>query len=193
MLISFPFFMKSIHLIVISLLFCMLFLALQDFSVYSDMLCVALIVLAGVPHGAVDNHLLIRPLSRLPALAFHSLYSGLVVLYLALWFIFPAFSFVFFLVLTAYHFGEAYVRYSSLTPVFKTLLNFTTGLALLSGMIMFNFEEFNGFLISQTLMELSSGIEFTSLLYLFITANTIALSLIFRDYFLDSKKAGKLL
>ena len=185
--------MKSAHLIIISLLFCLLFLALQDFSVYLDMLCIVLIVLAGVPHGAVDNHLLINPLNRLPALAFHSLYSGLIILYLALWLIFPTFSFAFFLLLTAYHFGEAYVRYSSLTPVFKTLLNFSTGLALLSGLIMFNFEEFNGFLISQTLIELNSGLDFTSILYLFITANAIALSLIFRDYFLSNKKIVNLI
>ena len=181
--------MKSAHLIIISLLFCLLFLALQDFSVYLDMLCIGLIVLAGVPHGAVDNHLLINPLNRLPAVAFHSLYSGLVILYMALWFLFPTVSFVFFLLLTAYHFGEAYVRYSSLTTVFKTLLNFTTGLALLSGMIMFNFKEFNGFLVSQILMELSSGLEFTFVLYLFITANIIALFLISREYFISNKKA----
>ena len=57
---------------------------------------------------------------------------------------------------------------------------------------MFNFKEFNSFLIHQTLMELSSGLKLTYILYLFIIANTIALFLILRDYFLSNKKAVNL-
>ena len=181
--------MKSSHLIFISLIFCLLYLALQDLSAYLDIVCVVLILIAGIPHGAVDNHLLIKPLSRLPAVAFHIIYSGLVILYLVLWFIFPTFSFMFFLLLTAYHFGEAYVRYFSLNTIYKVLLNFATGVAILSGMVMFNFEEFNSFLITQTLMEFSSGIEFTFILYLFIISNTIVLFLISREHYLSNKKA----
>ena len=181
--------MKSTHLIIVSLIFCLLYLALQDLSVYLDILCFGLIVIAGVPHGAVDNHLLIKPLSRLPVVAFHIIYSGLVILYLVLWFIFPTFSFMFFLLLTAYHFGEAYVRYFSLNTIYKVLLNFATGVAILSGMVMFNFEEFNNFLITQTLMEFSSGIELDLILYSFIISNTLVLLFISWEYFLSNKKA----
>jgi len=174
--------MKSIHLVLISLIFCLLYLAFKDVSEYLDAICIALIIIVGLPHGAVDNHLLIKPLSSLPSFIFHSIYSGLLILYLIFWFLFPIFSFIFFLILTSYHFGEAYVRDFKLNTLPKTLLNFSTGFAFISALILLNLNEFNGFLLSQTVMEFNKGIEFNFMLFVFIGSNTLTVFLVLMQY-----------
>lgn len=80
-------------------------------------LAVALIVLIGIPHGATD-HLIFRYSTR-PFLGtrrmnrFYGSYLLLIGLYALLWWLSPAISFVLFLVMSAYHFGQSNWNYAS--------------------------------------------------------------------------------
>lgn len=71
------------------------------------LLAAAGIIVTGIPHGAMDHH----TASFLNGAGFKLLryllqYLFFALLYLAVWFLYPGFAFILFLVLTAWHFGE---------------------------------------------------------------------------------------
>ena len=68
--------------------------------------CIALVSLFGIPHGSIDHVLYVSKMKS-SKLFFYSFYFGLIFLYVLLWLYFPVISFIFFLLLSAYHFGES--------------------------------------------------------------------------------------
>lgn len=70
-----------------------------------------LILVFGIPHGASDpiifNFVSNRDINKQPPLKFLLIYVALISGYLALWIFFPLPSLIIFLVVSAYHFGEA--------------------------------------------------------------------------------------
>ena len=75
-------------------------------------------------------------------LQFYALYLGLIVLFVAAWFYFPILSFVFFLVLSAFHFGESQFVDAKLSLwKFNPLLFLFWGLALLATLVYYNMGE----------------------------------------------------
>jgi len=93
-----------------------------------------LILIFGIPHGASDplifNFISNRDINKQPPKKFLFIYGTLIGAYLILWLLMPLPSFIFFLVLSAYHFGEAQFVGSGKIR-FKKSLAFIWGSALL--------------------------------------------------------------
>ena len=75
---------------------------LENQLIYSSLF----ILLIGIPHGAIDHILLFRK-REMSQLTFYSIYLGLIVGFIILWHITPIFSLLFFLLISAFHFGES--------------------------------------------------------------------------------------
>ena len=106
------------------------------------------LLLVGIPHGAIDHILFLESRKTSPIL-FYASYFGLMGAYIALWFIFPFASFVFFLLMSAYHFGQSqFSEIVSIPKFIKQALYTTWGVSILSGLLFYNLDEltalFNG-------------------------------------------------
>lgn len=99
------------------------------------------ILIFGIPHGAIDHILFFRK-RTMSQLKFYSLYLGLIVLFVVAWLYFPILSFVFFLILSAFHFGESQFIDAELSlSKFNPLLFLFWGLALLATLMYYNIGE----------------------------------------------------
>jgi len=83
-----------------------------DASQTADFVIAGILILVfGIPHGASDpiiyNYVKNRDINQQPPPKFILIYVSSILGYLTLWIIFPLPSFIFFLVISAYHFGEA--------------------------------------------------------------------------------------
>lgn len=128
--------------------FCGCFLAMPIFTSMQavDMsiqllLCLVGIALVGIPHGAIDHIIYMEERQPKPVL-FYSFYFGLMGLYTLGWVHFPVLSFVLFLLLSAYHFGESQFSDVDLSSkILKWALNFAWGCSIMSGLILYNLDE----------------------------------------------------
>lgn len=106
-----------------------------------QMIAVSIALLLGIPHGAID-HVLFSANSRISLQRFVIIYLAAIGLTVFLWLVIPAATFVGFLLLSAYHFGQSQfsgeVRKSH--PL-NSLLYLNWGVAVLAGLIYFNVEE----------------------------------------------------
>lgn len=113
----------------------------------------ALILLLGVPHGAIDNSIYLQK-SKQSVLRFFVVYIGVIFINVALWLIFPVFSIVFFLALSAYHFGQSqFSEMLALRREVKVLLYLTWGASVLSAFFYFNVRELQEMIASFTDLE----------------------------------------
>ena len=110
--------------------------------------CVSLIILFGIPHGAIDNVLSLSE-SNLTKKKFYFLYILSMIIYAILWIIMPIFSFVFFLFLSSYHFGESQLSHYNIKNIFSKVIYLLWGIALMSTLFFYNSNElmtlFNNF------------------------------------------------
>lgn len=100
-----------------------------------------LIGLLGIPHGAID-HVLYMEQERVGPLEFYGFYLGLMGLYIVAWIYFPLWSLAFFLLNSAFHFGQS--QFSDVEGIKKWLsipLHLLWGVSILSGMVWYNREE----------------------------------------------------
>ena len=143
-----------------------------------------LILLFGIPHGAIDHILFFRK-RTMSQLQFYSIYLGLIVCFVVLWLWQPLLSFVLFLLLSAYHFGESQlVDIRLLRGRFKPLIYFNWGLALLATLVYYN---------SSELIEITAFFQDTEgfasvynkgvLIYFFLFANAVNLGTLIYLYF----------
>ena len=102
--------------------------------------CISLIILFGIPHGAIDNVLSLSE-SNLSKKKFYFLYLLSMVLYAILWFIAPIFSFIFFLFLSSYHFGESQLSNYNVKNIFSKTIYLIWGIALMSTLFYYNSNE----------------------------------------------------
>lgn len=90
-----------------------------------------LIAILGIPHGATDHiiHNVLRrgALSLEVKLPFLLRYLGLMAAYGLLWWFFPALSLLIFLLISAYHFGEAQFEFTGMQRFKNRLLAFAWG------------------------------------------------------------------
>lgn len=101
----------------------------------------ALIALFGIPHGAIDHVLFAEGREGSPLL-FYGFYLGAMALYAVVWLWWPAGSFTFFLLLSAYHFGQsqfADIRYNR--SEISHLLYMSWGSSILSGLLIYHRNE----------------------------------------------------
>lgn len=110
--------------------------------------CLTLIILFGIPHGAIDNVLSLSE-SNLSKSSFYFLYLLSMIFYAALWFITPIFSFIFFLLLSSYHFGESQLSNYNIKNISSKIIYLVWGIALMSTLFFYNSNEliklFNNF------------------------------------------------
>jgi Brp/Blh family beta-carotene 15,15'-monooxygenase len=101
-------FKKPLSLIFVALFLCILYqfspalyLPLQWVLLISGFLWV------GLPHGALDHLLESRNISGKITSRFVAKYVGIMALYFVLWWILPVFSFIIFILYSAFHFGQS--------------------------------------------------------------------------------------
>ena len=159
------------------------FEAYTDISVEQQLAVASLLILAfGIPHGAID-HVLFFKKNTTSQLKFYGAYLGLILLFLVGWFVEPLWSFVFFLVLSAFHFGESQLndlklKRSSLRPV----LFLTWGLTLLLTLIYYNTEEligYTGFFKDTAVFQAVYQYEFLSEAFIALNALTVGMLFVF--------------
>jgi len=102
--------------------------------------CISLVVLFGIPHGAIDNVLYLSS-SNISKKKFYFLYLLSMILYALLWLIAPFFSFILFLLISAYHFGESQLSNYKIDNIFSRSIYFIWGIALISSLFFYNSEE----------------------------------------------------
>lgn len=110
--------------------------------------CLSLIILFGIPHGAIDNVLSLSE-SNLSKKKFYFLYLLSMVVYTVLWFLMPIFSFIFFLIISSYHFGESQLSHYNIKNIFSKIIYLIWGISLMSTLFFYNSNEliilFNNF------------------------------------------------
>ncbi len=140
-------------LLFIYIIFCYLLASIftlqNSISIENQLIgCLSLIILFGIPHGAIDNVLSLSE-SSLSKKGFYSLYLLSMIFYAALWFIVPIFSFIFFLFLSSYHFGESQLSNYNIKNIFSKIIYLVWGISLMSTLFFYNSNEliilFNNF------------------------------------------------
>jgi Brp/Blh family beta-carotene 15,15'-monooxygenase len=125
---------------------------------FQYIVAVSSIVLLGIPHGAIDHIIFLEDNSMARPIHFYSFYFGLIALYSLSWAVFPMWSFILFLVMSAYHFGQS--QFSNLFNN-KTFVNyilyFAWGSSIISGLILYHIEDILSFAaISADMLHISA-------------------------------------
>ena len=102
------------------------------------------ILLFGVPHGALDHKIYFSTSSNKGKAKFFILYTGLIVAYLVWWFFEPVSAFVFFLLLSAFHFGQEFLEEHRVQN--SLLLNLIWGYLIIIAPLLYNYEEVTPYL-----------------------------------------------
>lgn len=140
-----------------------------------------LVVLLGIPHGAIDNVIFLRQ-HEVSAKYFYIFYLIAIGLNALLWLYAPLLSIVAFLMISAYHFGQSQFSHYKLIKQTNAILSFAWGASILSAMLWFNIIElqeltttvggFESFAISlNEKLFISLFVAFTSLTLLMLTIN----------------------
>lgn len=101
------------------------------------------ILIIGMPHGALDHHIDGNLEGWNPYtlnLKFYSQYFILMGIYSVVWIFYPFFSFMFFLLITLYHFGQADAMRFNYIGIEKWLIHITRGITVVGLIIFGNFE-----------------------------------------------------
>ena len=118
-----------------------LFQGFTNISIENQLIyCSVLILLLGIPHGAID-HVLFFKKRKMSQLKFYSIYLGLSLLFVILWHILPITSLLFFLLISAFHFGESQFADVFFKNSLRYLFYFFWGLCLLSTLMFYNVNE----------------------------------------------------
>ena len=99
-----------------------------------------LISLFGIPHGAIDNIIFLSK-NNMSSLLFYILYIFSILTYCLSWFIFPLFSLIFFLLLSAYHFGESQMSDYTYFNISKNVIYSVWGTFIISSLVYYNIDE----------------------------------------------------
>jgi len=154
-------------------------------------ICFPLIVLLGIPHGAIDNVLYMRE-KKLSLVTFISVYLILVLGNALLWFIKPELAYLGFLFLSAYHFGQSqFSHYLNNKKIINKLTYLCWGISVLSGLIFFNLKEIEAIMSEhQDFITLKSIHDKETIRYLFILSTAFTLGILsFLTGTLQIKKA----
>ncbi|WP_026952360.1 Brp/Blh family beta-carotene 15,15'-dioxygenase [Algoriphagus mannitolivorans] len=94
---------------VIGLAICLLFSLMPSYPQVLELTVIGIVLMTvGIPHGAID-HLTSKPNPSSKDLIFFLIrYLGMIGIYILLWILFPLLSLAFFLLFSAYHFGQSH-------------------------------------------------------------------------------------
>jgi Brp/Blh family beta-carotene 15,15'-monooxygenase len=129
-----------------TLLFAFLGWLLPDFLRNAQLPILGLLLVSiGLPHGATDFLLFKRitsaKLTRKHILKFFIIYISAVVGFMLLWLILPLFSFLLFILISAYHFGQSNWENIVLAKKYDVLINLFWGAFAIGGPILWHWEE----------------------------------------------------
>ncbi len=130
-------------LLLITIVLCMVAWVWPSVLDQSYLLFLVIIFTVGIPHGALDHIIYHQSRTRKEKsmVFFYFRYLGLIMVVGIFWLLLPVPSFIVFLLLSAYHFGQSQLYYVK-GPVFlKHILFIIWGTFLLSIMITMNFQE----------------------------------------------------
>lgn len=121
-------------------------------------LFLVVLVFVGIPHGALDHKLIFSQNGYIRAakIKFYLTYLSLMTLTAVLWYSNPKWSFISFIGLSAYHFGQSQLYYINLPQILKHLFYTAWGAFLLSLIILFNLNECLDFFLSLKSLEASA-------------------------------------
>lgn len=77
-------------------------------QIYEWICFISILVLIGIPHGAIDHLLLSPEINKKKLFKFILKYLLIIVVYLAVWMIFPTWALSAFILMSAYHFGQSH-------------------------------------------------------------------------------------
>jgi Brp/Blh family beta-carotene 15,15'-monooxygenase len=80
----------------------------QGNEIYEWICFISILVLVGIPHGAIDHLLLSPEINKKKLFNFILKYLVIIVAYLAIWMIFPTWALLAFILMSAYHFGQSH-------------------------------------------------------------------------------------
>ncbi len=132
--------MKNYIGAIVALLYLVSYLLLGPWSSSIDLyICGFLLLAIGIPHGAGD-HLIAAKIAQRENLTFHLrpfivYYLGIMLVYAALWFVSPLISFIIFIAISVFHFGDM----EDVHPVesTKTWVNLAKTICLGTGILSF--------------------------------------------------------
>jgi Brp/Blh family beta-carotene 15,15'-monooxygenase len=103
-------------------------------------ICLGFIILLGIPHGAIDNHLFLSK-TKTSKLSFYTKYISLIGLNAIVWIILPQCSFIFFILFSAFHFGQSqFTHYFNGDFFLQRIIYISWGIAILCGLMFYNLE-----------------------------------------------------
>ena len=129
------------------LIFTIVFSSLIEFLNYnvSTLFCLFLILSIGISHGSLDNikgKKLLKIYSFSNIFIFYLLYITTGLIIIGLWFLFPTFSLIIFLVIACYHFGKEDTNFLiNYDLKFNSVLFFLKGSLIVFAPLVFHFEE----------------------------------------------------
>ncbi|MCH2215099.1 MAG: Brp/Blh family beta-carotene 15,15'-dioxygenase [Flavobacteriales bacterium] len=147
-------------------------------------ICSPFIFLLGIPHGAIDNVLYTRN-KRVKNTEFLIVYSSIVLLNVALWFILPEIAYVLFLLISAYHFGQSqFTHHFKGQKILHQVFFMSWGLCIISALILFNLSELELIVKSYDEFAVFESVHYRPIfLSVFIVSSLITLTgLIFLRY-----------
>lgn len=129
-----------IYLVSIYFLF-NIFSLFGDISIESQLIfSSSLILIFGVPHGSLDN-LLFLSKNKISSTIFYIIYLSIASLYFFAWIYWPIHSFIIFLIISAYHFGESQFSDYKFENKLKNFFFLIWGLFLMSSLLFLNSKE----------------------------------------------------
>ena len=105
-----------------------------------NIICVSLILLFGIPHGAMDHKLHLSFNQRANINRFILIYVMIALGYLLWWLLMPVKAFFLFILISAYHFGQEFVEDNTF-QVKEVWVHSVFGILILMGPILINFNE----------------------------------------------------
>lgn len=137
--------------------FFLVYLSILSFSIYPWVhaidygtqiyFALGLIFVFGIPHGAIDHVIFFeaKKASFKEVVLFYVVYLGLMGLYTVFWLLWPYYSLIFFLLISALHFGQSqfsFVKLQEANPL-KILVYLSWGASLLMGLTYYHFPDVN--------------------------------------------------
>ena len=113
-------------------------------SFYTQLyLSIFLIMLIGVPHGAIDHVLFVEKnngVGKNSTSEFYTLYFGLMIFYFVAWMLVSTLSLIVFLSISAFHFGQSqFADLSNINRSKSIFINISWGVSILSGLLLYNY------------------------------------------------------
>ena len=135
-----------------------------------------LIILFGIPHGAIDN-VILQAETKISNIKFYSIYISIILLYTGVWFLSPLYSFYFFLIMSAYHFGESQFANYKILSRRKKIIYLIWGTSLMSTLFFYNKQELTSlFLLFEDTKKLNNIFLGKSLEIIFYLSNVFTLA-----------------